>query len=165
MRRASLQTPERFRSLAQLLAGEVAIRQAHDDEDEGQDDEVEARERVSDELELAREVRLFHARIVEAVEAAVETLVGDIAADVLGRELLLAPCDIEAIVDRALARFASEQPLRVRVHAQDAAGLKCAVPLIVDERLRSGDAIIELRDGAVDASLGMRLATIVQAMR
>ena len=155
-----------------MLAGEVALRQAQDvlrqaqdDKGNGQYDEVEAREDESDESELVREVRLFHARIVEAVEAAVETLVEDIAADVLGRELLLAPCDIEAIVDRALARLASEQPLRVRLHAEDAAGLKCAVPLIVDERLRRGDAVIELHDGAVDASLGVRLATIVQAMR
>jgi hypothetical protein len=169
---------EGFRSLAAIL------RQAQDDEgaaqdDEGaaQDDEGTVRDDESacpddessahdgDVLELAREVRVFHARVIEAVETAVETLVEDIAADVLGRELLLAPCDIEAIVDRALARFSSEQALRVRVHAGDAARLQCAVPVVADERLRAGDAVIELRDGTVDVSLGTRLSTIVKALR
>ena len=112
-----------------------------------------------------RDLRLFHARVIEAVEAAVETLVGDIAADVLGRELLLAPAGLEVIVDRALQRFASEQPLRVRVHPDDACGLNCGVPVVADARLRRGDAAIDLRDGSVDTSLGVRLAAIVRTVR
>jgi flagellar biosynthesis/type III secretory pathway protein FliH len=115
-----------------------------------------------DELELARDVRLFHARVIEAVEAAVETLVNDIAAEVLGRELALAPVDIERIVDRVLQRFAEEEPLRVRVHADDAARVTCGVPVVADPRLRPGDAVIELRGGSVDASLGVRLTTLVR---
>jgi flagellar assembly protein FliH len=112
---------------------------------------------------MVRDVRLFHARIIEAVEAAVETLVTDIAADVLARELLLAPAEIEAIVDRALSRFAAEEPLRVRMHAEDVTRLHCGIPVLADEALRPGDAVIELRNGSVDASLGVRLASLLQA--
>jgi len=138
----------------------IALRTAQHGEGAVQVEESAAQD---DTLELMREVRLFYARVVEAVEAAVETLVADIAVDVLGRELLLAPCDIEAIVDRALARFTSEQPLRVRVHPDDAVLLQCAVPVVADERLRAGDAVVELREGSVDASLGVRLAALVRA--
>lgn len=177
-----MQTPERFRSLAATLIAarapapdepafeiveelerasrsSAALRQAQDEQAYAQDDG----EWGDDLLELAREVRLFQARVIEAVEAAVETLVGDIAADVLGRELLLAPADIDAIVDAALERFVSEEPLRVRVHPEDVPRLACGVPVVADAGLRPGDAVIELRRGSVDASLGVRLATLLQA--
>lgn len=170
MRRVSLQTPERFRSLAATLLAartpapdEPALELVEEDDTIAAQDDHGDDEPDDDELELAREVRLFHARVIEAVEAAVETLVADIAADVLGRELLLEPADIEAIVDRALQRFAAEEPLRVRVHAEDASRLNCGVPVAADMRLRRGDAVIELRNGSVDASLGVRLATLVRA--
>ena len=165
MRRASLQTPEHFRSLAATLLAartpaidepplEIVEEIVHDDvmHDAG-----------DDELELAREVRMFHARVIEAVEAAVETLVNDIAADVLGRELAIEPVEIEAIVDRALQRFASEEPLRVRVHPDDVVRVACGLPVVADARLRAGDAVIELRNGSVDASLGIRLSALVRA--
>jgi flagellar biosynthesis/type III secretory pathway protein FliH len=163
-----LQTPEQFRSLAATL---LAARAPAPDEpaleivEEPPPDNTANtfEEPGDDQLELARDVRLFHARIIEAVEAAVETLVADIAADVLGRELLLEPADIEAIVDRALQRFAAEEPLRVRVHAEDVERVKCGVPVVADMRLRPGDAIIELRNGSIDASLGTRLSTLVRA--
>lgn len=115
------------------------------------------------EIDLLREMRLFRARIIEATEAAVETLVADIAADVLARELLLAPADVETIVDRALHRFLADEPLRVRVHAGDVPSVHCDVPLVADETLRPGDAVIELRTGTIDATLGVRLATLLQA--
>lgn len=164
-----MQTPERFRSLASTLTGSESldgpdIVQQEEASSEGipRNDPIE----VSDnERELVREVRLFHARVIEAVEASVETLTADIAADVLARELCLAPADIEAIIDRALQRFAQEQPVRVRVHDADLAGLTCSVPLIADARLRPGDAVIELRSGSVDASLGVRLAAVLSGLQ
>ena len=173
-----MQTPERFRTLASTLLAARPLRQAQDDEglgqdDEGlgQDDEVSAHDDDSaNEIAsygddgLLREVRLFYAHIIEAVEAAVETLLEDIAADVLGRELLLGPVDIEAVVDRALQRFASEEPLRVRVHPEERSRVKCGIPVVADDDLRPGDAIVELRSGSIDASFGARLAALLQAM-
>jgi flagellar biosynthesis/type III secretory pathway protein FliH len=49
------------------------------------------------------------------------------------------------------------------VHAEDASRLNCGVPVAADMRLRRGDAVIELRNGCVDASLGVRLATLMRA--
>ena len=125
--------------------------------------QAEPAESAADEIGLLREMRLFRARVIEATEAAVETLVADIAADVLARELLLAPADVETIVDRALQRFLADEPLRVRVHAGDVPNVHCDVPLVADETLRPGDAVIELRTGTIDATLGVRLATLLQA--
>jgi flagellar biosynthesis/type III secretory pathway protein FliH len=169
-----LQTPEGFVSLASILRraqdDEVLPQPRHGDPsipqgDTNDNDVVVVDDAPSnEELEMLREVRLFHARVIEAVEAAIETLVEDIAAEVLGRELLLAPADIERIVDRALQRFASEEPLRVRVHPDDASRLTCALPVIADGRLRAGDAMLELRDGYVDASLGVRVQALLRAV-
>ncbi len=125
--------------------------------------QAEPVESVAHEIDVLREMRLFRARIIEATEAAVETLVADIAADVLARELRLAPADVETIVDRALQRFFEDEPLRVRVHADDALNVECGVPLVTDAKLQRGDAVIELRTGTIDARLGVRLATLLQA--
>lgn len=113
--------------------------------------------------EAARDVRLFRARIAEALEAALERLLADVAAEVLGRELLLQPCEIDAIAGRALQRYAAEEPLRVRVHEDDVARVRCGVTAVADPELRRGDAVIELRDGCIDASLGIRLEYILRA--
>ena len=115
--------------------------------------------------ELLREVRLFRARVAEAVDLAAATLLQDIAADVVGRELELAPVAIERIVDRALARYLAEEPLRIRVHPDDAAALREApIAVEADPRLRRGDAAVDLRNGTVDASLGVRLDEAVRAL-
>jgi flagellar biosynthesis/type III secretory pathway protein FliH len=123
----------------------------------------ESQERLLHETELVRDVRLFHARITEALEDAVERLVCDVASDVLARELQLAPADIERIVDRALQRYVSEEPLRVRTHPGDAALVQCGVPVVADDSLARGDVILELRDGFLDASLGVRLDAVLRA--
>jgi flagellar biosynthesis/type III secretory pathway protein FliH len=157
-----LRTPEEFRSLAAALlprpAGEIGDAQMQITEDEPR-----PKSEISDaDAELARDVRLFHARITEAVECAVERLLCDVACDVLARELHLAPANVERIVDRALERYFAEQPLRVRVHPDDAESLHCALPVLGDPQLSRGDAIVELRDGFVDASLGIRLDTLLR---
>lgn len=160
MRRVLLQTPERFRSLASTL---LASRTPCAEEPALEMVEEMLLPEAQDDTAVMREVRLFHARVIEAVEEAVDTLVCDIAADVLGRELRLEPVDIEAIVDRALRRFAAEEPIRVRVHPDDVPRVKCGIPVEGDADLRPGDARIELRTGTIDASLGARLAALLQA--
>ncbi len=112
-----------------------------------------------------RDVRTFRARVTEGVASAVETVLADVAVDVLARELQLAPASIDVIVERALQRYFSEAPMRVRVHPAQADALTCSVPVVADERLREGDAVIELRCGCVDAGLGARLAGVLAALR
>lgn len=166
-----MHAPDGFRSLASTLlrsrepAADELVITSEAEEDEVREVFEESRELEEAERGLLRDVRLFHASVIEGVEAAIETITGDIAADVLGRELHLAPADIEAIVDRALQRYLSDEPLRVRAHPGEAAGLSCGVPVVGDERLRYGDAVIELRCGSVDATLGVRFASVLRAAR
>ncbi len=163
--------PERFRSLAATLLAsrapyvdepaieivDEAVHVLHDPVESQYDDE-----RAIEEFELVRQVRLFRACVIEGVEAAVETIVQDIATDVLGRELQLAPVDIEHITEKALQRYLVDEPVRVRVHPDEAASISCGVPVAADERLRAGDVLIELRCGSVDATLGVRLAGVLR---
>ncbi len=112
--------------------------------------------------ELRRDLALFHARIADALDAAVERLRGDVVAEILGRELLLQPCDIARIVVRALDRYAHAQPLRVRAHPAECALLAdLMVPVVADEALRRGDAVIDVRDGSLDVTLGARVEMLL----
>lgn len=119
-----------------------------------------AAEPHSDQLDAAlTDARLFRARLADAFEAAAARLARDLAADVLVRELRLAPCDLSALVRRVLERV---PVVRVRVAAADRDGVR-GVPVLVDPALEPGDAILELEGGALDARLGVRLAAVLQA--
>jgi flagellar biosynthesis/type III secretory pathway protein FliH len=111
-----------------------------------------------------REVRLFEACVREGVAQAVETITADIAAVVLARELQLQPPHIARIVDRACARFFSDNPVRVRLHPADARTADLPVPIIQDDTLRAGDAVLELQSGHVDATLGTRFASLLAGL-
>lgn len=173
MRKVSLAVPEGFRSLAATLLASFTAVSDEPSIDIVQEEQTAHQllqgeceeERARAEFELLRELRLFRARIIEGVEAAVETLVADIAAQVLGRELQLKPAEIETIINRTLQRYLADEPLRVRVHPSETASASCGVPVVGDERLRTGDAVIELRSGYVQATLGVRLASLLQAPR
>lgn len=164
MRRSSLQAPEGFRRLSDMLAG-VRVEETLQTSQErpAHDREPNAAELSALEEAAVRDLRLFNAHVCESVEAAVEVLLNDIAATVLARELQIAPADIGAIVMQVLHRYAHEQPLRVRVSPSDAPRVTSGIPVVADETLREGDAILELRDGSVDASLGVRLESVLQA--
>lgn len=158
-----MQTPEEFRSLADLLR-EKPIQPLTKNET------VEERAECSDgsvaEAAAARDIRLFRARVQEALESSLAELRCDIASEIIGRELQLAPASIEEIVRRALRRFARERPARVRVHPEDAS-LLCAqnVETVADLSLRRGDAVLECSGGTIDISLGVRLDAVLRAHR
>jgi hypothetical protein len=106
-----------------------------------------------------RDARLFRARLADAFDDAVARLVRELAADVLARELRLAPCEIAALVRRVLQRA---PVIRVRVAPADV-GFVRGVPVLADPALAVGDAIIELGRGELDARLGVRLAAVLEA--
>ena len=92
------------------------------------------------------ETRRFHAALADALDVALEGLLRDVACDVLARELSLAPADVAAIAVRALARYANESPVRVRMHPEEisrVAGMN--VPVVADSELRRGDVAIDVR--------------------
>ncbi len=104
------------------------------------------------------EVRRFHAALADALDLALEGLLRDLACDVLARELSLAPADVAAIAARALARYANDSPLRIRVHPEELFRLDgFEVPVVADSELRRGDVAIDVRCGTIDAGLGARL--------
>ena len=113
--------------------------------------------------QLMRDVRLFRARLSDLLDDSVAQLRADIAAEVLARELQLSPADIASIARRVVARFLDEEPVRLRLHPGEADAVHCDIPVVGDETLRLGDAILELRNGSVDASLGVRLEGVLSA--
>jgi flagellar biosynthesis/type III secretory pathway protein FliH len=106
-----------------------------------------------------RDARLFRARLADAFDEAAARLLRELAADVLARELRLVPCELAAIVQRVQR---TAPVVVVRVAAHDAAHIT-DVPVVVDETLEPGDAILEVVGGAVDARLGVRLAQVLEA--
>lgn len=153
--------PEEFRSLAALLREPaVPLDPVTADEEEPQTELPCDADPLADAL---RDVRLFRARLAERLDCALETLLNDIGALVLARELELAPAQLQSIVERALAQAGEEEPVRIRVAAPDASRLRFAIPVVSDPSLREGDALIEVRDGAIDVSLGVRLNDALRA--
>lgn len=121
----------------------------------------------ADVVEAVRDARLFRARLADAFDAAAARLLRDLASDVLARELLLAPCDLTELVRRAAERA---PVVCVRVAACDVACVAGAlrsrgadVPVAEDSTLAAGDVVVELAGGALDARLGVRLATVLEA--
>ena len=115
---------------------------------------------VTDEIAASlRDARLFRARLADAFDDAAERLVRELAADVLARELRLAPCDLARIVQRVAA---GAPAVRVRVAPADV-GRITGIAVMADPALCDGDAIVEVTGGALDARLGVRLAAVLEA--
>jgi hypothetical protein len=123
--------------------------------------------RAVDVVAAVRDARLFRARLADAFDEAAARLLRDLATDVLARELRLAPCDLADLVQRACERA---PVVRVRVAASDVARVaampvsRCGdVQVVADPALAGGDAVVEVVGGALDARLGVRLATVLEA--
>ncbi len=115
--------------------------------------------------DVAREVRVFRARLADAFEAARASLLRELAYAVLGRELVLAPLDLAAIAARILDGNAQAEPVRLCVAPADLLALAHVAglpPLHPDPELAPGDAVVEFADGAIDARLGVRLAAVLE---
>ncbi len=112
-------------------------------------------------LEALRDVRLFRARLAEALDAATATIVRDLAYAVLGRELRLAPADVASIVARILAEHPAAEPVAIRHAPGDTP--PAGVPAVADPALAPGDCVVAFAAGEVDARLGVRLAVVLEA--
>jgi flagellar biosynthesis/type III secretory pathway protein FliH len=116
----------------------------------------------ADVMEAVAQARRFSAALSDAVAAALDDVLRDIACDVLARELMLAPADIAAIARHALERYAGDTPLKLRVHPDDLSTVESLeVPAAVDPQLRRGDVTLDLRSGSIDASLHARLESLL----
>lgn len=120
---------------------------------------------VPEELETTLcAARRFRAALGDALEAALPQLLRAIAQDVLARELQLEPVAIARVVAAALDRAGSDHVLAIRVHPNEHdAVAKLGFTTIADAGLGAGDCRIELRSGTIDASLRLRLETVLAA--
>jgi hypothetical protein len=99
----------------------------------------------------------------EAFERAAARVLEGLAHEVLGRELRLAPADIEALVARARVAFANSGPVAIEVSAADALALaeRAGLPVRIDPALGPGDVVVRVRDGAFESPLAFRLAGVL----
>jgi flagellar biosynthesis/type III secretory pathway protein FliH len=115
--------------------------------------------------DAAADVRRFRAAVADAVAAAVDGLLCDIAAGVLARELELKPVDVRAVVARACLRHERERIVCVRAHPGEVDRLTDAgVDAVGDAQLRRGDVLLEVRTGTIDVTLGARLAAVLEGL-
>ncbi len=114
--------------------------------------------------EAIRAARRFRAGLADAVDAAVASLLPEIARDVLARELRLAPADVAAIVAGALKRCADGKTLALRAHPSDIDALAdLPIAVVADGGLLRGDVVLELHSGTIDLRMDSRLDAILQA--
>lgn len=114
--------------------------------------------------EAIADVRRFRAALADALDVALETLLNDIACDVLCRELQLKPVDLQAIVERAKERFLFDDPVSIRIHPEELETIDDGqAKLVADSTLRRGDVVLEVRSGTIDATLGARLESVLAA--
>jgi hypothetical protein len=116
---------------------------------------------IPPEVELLRDLRLFRARLADALSAASASLARELAYAVLGRELQTAPADLTALATRILAEHPAAEPVAIR-HAPGET-VDIGLPAIVDPALDPGDLIVVFTAGEVDARLGVRLAVVLEA--
>jgi len=159
--RRLLQTPEKFTSLAALLRAATGLRA---EDDTTRDDSIQEPEAVAscEEQIACDDIRLFRARVAEALESALEGLCRDLASEVLARELMLRPVDARAICEALIDRYAREVPVAIRVHPHECQTLNgFDVPIVADERLRRGDVMLDVVGGTLNASLAVRLDQVL----
>jgi flagellar biosynthesis/type III secretory pathway protein FliH len=115
---------------------------------------------------VASQIRRFRAHLSQAFDGILEQLLRDLACDVLARELALAPVEIATVAANCLTRVLDDSPLRLRTCSEDGERLvELGLPVVADPALRSGDVIVELRDGELDLRLGVRLEAILREYR
>ncbi len=111
----------------------------------------------------AREARLFRAALADAFDALAAQLVRALAADVLGRELQLAPADVELLARRLVTDRRADEPLSLRVCPADLP-VDCELPVVGDPELQPGDVVLVCCNGEIDARLAVRLADVLAAV-
>lgn len=107
--------------------------------------------------DVVHELALMRLAALESFERAKYRLLEALAAEVLGRDLALAPADVEALAQRAVARFADLEPVTIAVSPSDAERVRAPLPLRIDAALQAGDLVVDVRDGALESTFVFRL--------
>jgi hypothetical protein len=113
---------------------------------------------------LAAELALVRVAARESFEDAVRRLLERLARDVLGRELVLAPCDLGALLAAARAELEAHEPLCLVTAPGERTERPWSIPHRSDPALSPGDLLIEVRDGTLDASVKARLRRALEGL-
>lgn len=152
-----MQRPEAFRSLAELLRPPLDVYEV-DERPADASDIPPTVDGPSEFHDLMRDVRCFRAHLRDTLERSVERLLEYIAEEVLAREIALAPCDIQRIVERALELIVPEPPITVRVSEADISRVQHGqFPVEVDASMKPGDVTLILAHGTIATTLTHRL--------
>jgi flagellar biosynthesis/type III secretory pathway protein FliH len=115
--------------------------------------------------ETVRDLTLMRLAAFEAFESAKHALLVSLAEAVLGRELALAPADVDALAKRVIELFHDLEPVSLVVSAADAERVRTPLPTRVDLSLAAGDLVVEVRDGALESRFAFRLrAALARAL-
>ncbi len=93
----------------------------------------------------------------EAFERNKDSLLASVAEHVLGRELALAPAELETLVARVVDASRDLEPVSLALSAADAERVRTPLPKRIDSSLAPGDFIVEVRDGALESRLRFRV--------
>jgi len=111
-------------------------------------------ERVLD-VEMTERLARLYAAASESCERACRRVVQALAEDVLGRELRLAPAELDGLIRDAIDALRASEPITL-ILAAGANVAPCGVPVRIDPSLAPGDVRFEVRDGVVDLRLTVR---------
>lgn len=98
----------------------------------------------------------------EAFERSRVSLLASLAEGVLGRELELAPAELEALVARVVDASRELEPVSLVLSPFDAQRVRTPLRTRVDPSLDPGDFIVELRDGALESPVSFRLRAVLE---
>ena len=116
--------PEQFVALSEWLAPAVPVEAKAAPVDDRCTEPIEERCKTDAIEQAMSDVRRFRAALADALDAAVSVLLRDIASEVIARELQLAPCDLQAVIERARERYSLEEPITVRAHPLEELSLR-----------------------------------------
>ncbi|MDE2573054.1 MAG: hypothetical protein KGM44_11105 [bacterium] len=119
-------------------------------------------------MAVAGEALRFRAALREAFAQRLQTICTDLAARVLARELRLEPADVASLAQELLEHRGDEAALALRAAPEDAAALRAlaaehGLALRIDAKLLGGDVALDLRSGALESTLALRLQTLLAA--
>ncbi len=166
--------PEPFRSLASIFAADGAADAGRlpvpapraESRERAAAPPPPADERVMDLLaSFTADLARLRARAAERFEECAEAMLTDLARRVLGRELMTARPDIDALLAAALDELDVRSGIVVRVCPEDAERLGARWPVSAQAGLIPGDFAVEVDDGRYDAALQTRLEAMLAAHR
>jgi flagellar assembly protein FliH len=161
-----------LRSQAELISAQVAMERSEAKADARREWEMELEQRIAEErahvLKIGEQFRRERSEYFAGVESEVVKLALAIAKRVLHRELQLDPLLLAGVVRVALEKLADESTAVLRVPAKElqvwqevfVMKLGSSFQVLADERLKSGECVLDTNVGKVELGVSAQLEEI-----